>query len=44
MKLWEEGSINDLLYESQTIQERLKSDWECTIITKILLKLKNLMG
>ena len=26
MKLWDQGSIDNLLYESQKIQERLRSD------------------
>ena len=43
MKLWDDGSIEDLSYESQTIRDRLRSDKECMVIAKISLTLKNLM-
>ena len=43
-KLWGEGNIKGLLYESMTIKQRLKSDKEGIIIDKISLKFKNFMS
>ena len=43
MKLWDDGNIEDLSYESQTIRDRLRSDKECMVIAKISLTLKNLI-
>ena len=34
MKLWDDGSIEELSYESQTIRDRLRSDKECMVIAK----------
>ena len=42
MKLWDDGSIEDLSYESQTIRDRLRSDKECMVIAKISLTLKEM--
>ena len=38
LKLWEEGKIEELLYEGQTIQEKLKSSYSGMTITKISMK------
>ena len=37
-KLWEEGKIEELLYEGQTIQEKLKSSYSSITITKVSMK------
>ena len=42
LKLWEEGKIEELLYEGQTIQERLKSP--DSTVTKISIKFRLLMS
>ena len=44
LKLWEEGKIEELLYEEHTIQERLKSPNSSMIITKISIKFRILMN
>ena len=44
LKLWEEGKIEELLYEEQTIQERLKSPDSSMTIAKILMKFRFLMS
>ena len=44
IKLWDEGSIKELLYEGLTIEQRLRSDKEGITIVKISLKLNNLMS
>ena len=37
-KLWEEGKIEELLYEGQIIQEKLKSSYSSITITKVSMK------
>ena len=44
LKLWEEGKIEELLYEGQTIQESLKSSNSSMTIAKIFMKLRILMS
>ena len=44
LKLWEEGKIEELLYEGHTIQERLKSPNSSMIITKISIKFRIFMS
>ena len=44
LKLWEEGKIEELLYEGQTIQERLKSPDSSMTIAKISMKFRILMS
>ena len=44
LKLWEEGKIEELLYEGQTIQGSLKSPDSNMEITKIPMKFRILMG
>ena len=38
LKLWEEGKIEELLYEGQIIQEKLKSSYSSITITKVSMK------
>ena len=38
LNLWEEGKIEELLYEGQTIQEKLKSSYSSITITKSSMK------
>ena len=44
LKLWEEGKIEELLYEGQTIQEKLKSSDSSMTITKISMKIRILIS
>ena len=44
IKLWEEGNIEELLYEVMTIQQRLRSDKEYMVIIRISLKFNNLVS
>ena len=44
LKLWEEGKIEELLYEVQTIQEKLKSSDSSMTITKISMKIRILIS
>ena len=44
LKLWKEGKIEELLYEGQTIQEKLKSSYSGMTITKILMKIRILIS
>ena len=44
LKLWEEGKIEELLYEVQTIQEKLKSSDSSMKITKISMKIRILIS
>ena len=44
LKLWEEGKIEELLYEGQTIQERMKSPDSSMTIAKISMKFRVLMS
>ena len=44
LKLWEEGKIEELLYEGQTIQERLKSPDSSMTVAKISMKFRMLMS
>ena len=44
LKLWEEGKIEELLCEGQTIQERLKSSNSSMTINKISMKFRILMS
>ena len=39
-KLWEEGKIEELLYEGQTIQERLKSSCGSMAIANVSMKFR----
>ena len=43
LSLWNEGKIDELLYEGQTIQDRLKAPENATNISKISKKFKVLM-
>ena len=43
LELWDDGKINELLYEGTTIQERLSNGNNETNIAKISSKFKNLM-
>ena len=43
-KLWEEGKIEELLYEGQTIQQKLKSSYSSITITKISMKIRILIS
>ena len=40
LKLWEEGKIEELLYEGQTIQERLKSSCGSMAIANVSMKFR----
>ena len=44
LKLWEEGDISNLLYEGETIQERMKISEKGMNIEKISLKFKNMVS
>ena len=44
LKLWEEGKIEELLYEGQTIQEKLKSPDSSMTVAKISMKFRMLMS
>ena len=44
LKLWEEGKIEELLYEGQTTQERMKSPDSSMTIAKISMKFRVLMS
>ena len=44
LKLWEERKIEELLYEGQTIQERLKSSDSSMTIAKISMKFRIFMS
>ena len=44
LNLWEEGKIEELLYEGQTIQERMKSPDSSMTIAKISMKFRVLMS
>ena len=43
-KLWEEGKIEELLYEGQIIPEKLKSSCSSMTITKISMKIRILIS
>ena len=44
LKLWEEGKIEELLYEGQTIQEKLNSSYSSVTIAKISIKVRILIS
>ena len=44
LKLWKEGKIEELLYEGQTIQDKLKSSYSGMTITKISMKIRILIS
>ena len=44
LKLWKEGKIEELLYEGQTIQEKLKSSYSSVTIAKISMKVRILIS
>ena len=44
LKLWEEEKIEELLYEGQTIQKKLKSSYSGMTITKISMKIRILIS
>ena len=44
IKLWDERNIEGLLYESMTIQQRMRCDEEGMATAKVSLKFKSLMS
>ena len=44
LTLWEEGKIEELLYEGQTIQEKLKSSDSSMTVAKISMKVRILIS